>query len=497
MKKIFIATLCAAAASLFADNYSDMSAYKAGDSLAWFHDLKRQSQTPKLCPEIEAKILAEIGGKKLSGEAFRLACSVLKPIAGRDSIDVLKPYLYDEAKAPYVCDVFAGLDYSAVDSAAVDVLENPEAKIQLKENAVALLALRGAKKGAVIDAANAADKELALFAVRSLARYEDETGLLSLFESSAIDALAEIQKKNDFRAKTATQSLVFIAQRAIAQGNKSAAKKALEFVPQDCPNAVFARSELMDADARVKYLDALIAEGGAQTAAAAKAMNKGRTFANSAWLVGKFPSLNKKAKLAAMGSFMITGDTAFYPIIAAELSNPDADIRALAIYSARFLCTDDANMEKIFGVFKSGEEPFSKYAENVLLENSGYAVQRVLKEHADTGDMQALEILVKRGNETYRMKLWNMFFDESQRTPAVCRMLENTITAGQVNLLATNFKVRDAELSKEIAKIIIKKMMQYKLSPEYIKKAVHTALDGNLSPDDPNYKFILSKLKIL
>ena len=170
MKKIFIATLCAAAASLFADNYSDMSAYKAGDSLAWFHNLKRQSQTPKLYPEIEAKILAEIGGKKLSDEAFRLACSVLKPIAGWDSIDVLKPYLYDEAKAPYVCDVFAGLDYSAVDSAAVDVLENPEAKIQLKENAVALLALRGAKKGTVIDAANAADKELALFAVRSLAR---------------------------------------------------------------------------------------------------------------------------------------------------------------------------------------------------------------------------------------------------------------------------------------------------------------------------------------
>ena len=132
----------------------------------------------------------------------------------------------------------------------------------------------------------------------------------------------------------------------------------------------------------------------------------------------------------------------------------------------------------------------------ILLENPSYAVQRVLKDKADSGDMDAFEILVLRGDESYRMKLWNMFFDEATRTPAICKMLENTITSGQINLLATNYKLDDPELSKEITKIIIRKMMHYKKSPSYMAMAVKTALDGNLKPDDPNYKFIVEKLRI-
>ena len=75
-------------------------------------------------------------------------------------------------------------------------------------------------------------------------------------------------------------------------------------------------------------------------------------------------------------------------------------------------------------------------------------------------------------------------------------MLESTITSGQVNLLATNYKVGDEALSKEITKIIIKKMMQYRKSKEYIAKAVKIALEGNLDKNDANYKFIVQKLKL-
>ena len=89
-----------------------------------------------------------------------------------------------------------------------------------------------------------------------------------------------------------------------------------------------------------------------------------------------------------------------------------------------------------------------------------------------------------------------MFFDEKTRTPAVSRMLENTITSGQVRELASHYKTADAELSKEITKIIIKKIMQYRLSREYMATAVKQALDGNLSPDSQQYKFIVAKLKL-
>ena len=253
---------------------------------------------------------------------------------------------------------------------------------------------------------------------------------------------------------------------------------------------------IKDPAARAAYLDSIIVADNALSAEAAKLMNTGRKFENSQWLVSKFPSLGRRAKLAAMGSFMISGDTRFYPVIACELDNPDSDIRGLAVYSARFLCSDEANINKIYSVFLKDEDPDSRYAESVLLENTSYAVQRVLKERADAGDMSALRILIMRGDEQYRMKLWNLFFDAKTRTPAVERLLENTITSGELNLLATNYKVKDAALSKAITKIVIKKIAQYKVSRQYMAMAVRRALDGNLPPDDPNYKFIVSKLRI-
>ncbi len=497
MKKLFFAGLLTAAFALFADEYSDMAAYEPGKSLSWFHSLSQKAQSEDSGAEVASKILDEISKNRgLSPEAFRLACAILKPIADSDCVEVLAPYLYDELRAPSVCDVFLGIDSSSVDEALIKVLGDSSAKRQLRENAAALLAARGTGKKQMIEAANSADKDLALFAVGALARYSDDTGLFSIFDTSVVSALGKIAGMYDYRSKAAVESLCLIAQKAAVNDEEALARKALEFVPLDCPNAVYARSVLMDGEERVKYLDSLIIQGGNLTAAAAKAMNQGRTFENSLELIKRFPNLNKKAKLAAMGSFMIANDTAFYQAIAPELDNPDSDIRGLAVYSARFLCTDDANMLKIYNIYKKNEEPISRYAYNVLLENPSYAVQRVLKDKADSGDMDAFEILVLRGDESYRMKLWNMFFDEATRTPAICKMLENTITSGQINLLATNYKLDDPELSKEITKIIVRKMMHYKKSPSYMAMAVKTALDGNLKPDDPNYKFIVEKLRI-
>ena len=496
-KTLILSVLAAGAfAQGFADNYSDFVKYNAGDSLEWFYSLRTQSQDAKVAAEVSRTLLNKIASEKLSDEAFRLACNLLKPIADSDAVDVLKPYLLDPVRAPYVCDVLLGIDSGRVDSALKEVLNNASAQRPAKENALAAIAARGKDKTSVIRAASdLSDKQLAEFAVRSLARFTDSTGVFALFDTSVVDFLKGVVAANDFRKQAAQDSLIYIADRAIMAGDKTVAKSALAVVPET-PDTIFARSELMSDADRVAYLDKLIADGGALSGAAARAMNRGRTFENSQWLVSKFPSLNKKAKLAAMGGFMLTGDTRFYPTIAPEMDNPDADIKALAVYSARFLCVDEPSLVKIFKIYKSGEEPMCKFAENVLAENSSHAVQRVLKENADAGDMQALELLIRRGDAKSVEKLWKMFFDEKTRTPAVSRMLENTITSGQVRELASHYKTADAELSKEITKIIIKKIMQYRLSREYMATAVKQALDGNLSPDSQQYKFIVAKLKL-
>lgn len=506
MKNIFATFAFAVSAALaFADEFADMAKYSAGDSLAWFHALRAEAQKPEKSAEIADKILRTIEGNKLSPEAFRLACGLLKPIAGSDSVAVLKPYLTDSERCPFVCDVFVSLDTRRADSALREAFEYALAELanpnknplpNVRENLVAAMAARGSNKSAVIEAANSSNKPLALFATRALARFDDSTGIMSLFDACAVAALEDIAAKSDFRRNAALDSLAAIAGRAAARGDKALAERALRSLPERRPDTVYARSILMDEPSRVAYLDALIAEGGELTNAAGRAMNTGRTFENSARLMAKFPKLNRRAKLAAMGSFMITKDTRFYPLIARELDNPDPDIRGLAVYSARFLCTDEPNFNKIFDIYKSGAEPASKFAANVLLENPSYAVMRVLKDKADAGDIDALEILVRRGDEQARQKLWAMFFDEKTRSPAVSRMLENTVTSGQLRELAAAYSKKDAELSKEITKIIIKKIMQYRLSRKHMARAVEEALAGNLSPDDPQYKFIVQKLKL-
>ena len=508
MKKFIAPFILASIAVLpsFADEYTDLEKFNTGNSMAWFYSLRTQTQNLDKASEIEAKLCEKITSGKLSAEAFRYACNLIRPIASNAVVDVLKPYLLDDVRCPYVCDVFVVLDSSDVDDALADALEQALAKIsadanknslpKVIENLVSAISVRGNDKASVIAVANGKDKQLALFAVRALARFKDSAGLMALFDTSVVDVLNDIVAKNDYRKADAVNSLEFIAITAMADGKKSIARKALKNVPENRPNTVAVRAKLMRENERVKYLDALIAEGGELSNAAGKAMNEGRTFENSAWLISKFPTLNRKAKLAAMGSFMITGDTRFYPVIAKELDNPDSDIRGLAIYSARFLCTDDANMARIFNIFKTEQSPMRNYAESVLLENSSFAVQRVLKEKAEAGDMDAIELLIRRGDKSYKDKIWQAFLNEKTRTVAVVKVFERTVTAGDISVLAKEYKKNDKALSLEITKIIIKKMAQYRISRQYIAKALKEALQGNLDKSDANYKLIVEKLKV-
>ncbi|MBO5255173.1 MAG: hypothetical protein J6B07_05040, partial [Opitutales bacterium] len=297
MKKIFILSMLSALSPFVcsADNYSDLANYDAGKSLAWFYNLRTDAQIKNKADDISEKICQTIKKNKLSPEAFRLACNLLKNIADDDCIDVLKPYLLDSVRCSYVCDVFATLDDSDVDVALKDALQqalevkdtNKLPMTNIKENIIGTMALRGKDKASIISVANSANKKLAIYAVKALARFSDTDSLISIFETSVVSALKDIVAKNDYRKEQAQMSLVLIANKAIFAGNKSVARKALKYVPENCPLSVFARSELMDETERVAYLDKLIAEGGSLTAAAGRAMNKGRTFENSEWLLQK------------------------------------------------------------------------------------------------------------------------------------------------------------------------------------------------------------------
>ena len=100
MKKTFFVALTAILANgLFADAYSDMAKYKAGDSIAWFYTtLTEANKNP--CATQKA-LLETIQNNNISDEAFARACELLKPIATCKSVDVLKPHLSNEFRAPW------------------------------------------------------------------------------------------------------------------------------------------------------------------------------------------------------------------------------------------------------------------------------------------------------------------------------------------------------------------------------------------------------------
>lgn len=489
MKKTFFSTLaalCAAScASLYADNYSDLAAYKAGESLSWFYELRGESLNRSKSAQIERNILGVLAEKKIDDGAFKRACEILKPIASEKSVGVLAKFLGDDFRTPWVCDVFITLDSSSVDGALASALDGVSKKCKM--SILSTLASRGSSEGfeAVKKYADSQDAELAAFAVSALVKFQD---------SDAVEVLSSVVAKNDARKDAALDALSMIAYRAAKRGDKSLAKEALESVPADYGMSIAARAELAGND-RVKYLDSIIIADGKNVNRAGRLVYKSRKFEDSGALVAAFPKLSKKAKLAAVASFMLSGDTRFYPTVAPLLDSPDADLRDEAVYSARFICTDETNLRKIYALIGDKNRIISSHARNVFEENPSFAAVRILKEAEAKGDLDALSFLVLRGDIEAREKLKNMYFAGEYKNPKISQMLESLITYGEMPAFAAKLKSADEELRKDMTKIIIKKLAKCR-DKLFVAEAASEILDGNLSPDDPTYKFIASKLKV-
>lgn len=488
MKKIILSTLSslciAACASLYADNYSDFEAYKAGDSMAWFYELRNESMLKAKAPKIEEKLLSIIAEKKIDDAAFDRACEILKPIASAKSVPVLAKFLHSDFRVPWVCSVFITIESSDVEDALIAALDGANAKCSM--DILSTLASRGTSAGfkTLKKYVDSSDRQLACFAVSALVKFID---------GDSVDVLNGVVAKNDFRRQPALQALSMIAYRAAKSGRKALAFSALKNIPEDFSMAVSARAKL--AKNANKYLDGLIIADGKNVKEAARLIYNTRKFDESEAIISAFPNLSKKAKLAAMGTFMLSGDTRFYPTIAPLLDSPDFDLKDEAVYVARFICTDEANLRKIYPLIKDSNRILSSHARNVFEENPSFAAARILKEAAAAGDNDALVMLVTRGDIDAKRKLSKMYFDGGFKDGKISQMMESTITYGDMRAFAANLKTADAGLRKDVAKIIIKKLAKSR-DKMFVSEAAFEIFDGNISPNDEMYKFIVSKLKV-
>lgn len=494
LQKIIATSALFAMTPLFADMYDDFAAYDYGKDNAWFFSMLAESQSKVTSPQVQARIVKILETKEVSDAAFRTACEILKPIATDDCIRVIQKALENPARVSSACNVLMGLGEGGED-ALIEMLD----KVACNKTIISTIASFNNSDAvdAIAKYAVCADPKLAEFATVALGTINDPY-VLDILEKNVKSDNPEIKK-------AAEEALVSFAVLRYAAGNKPDAYDALELLPKDSGSAVALRAKFARKNIN-KYLDSLIIKGGKLAAPAGRAMNGRREFAESAEIIAAFPKLSKESKLAAMGTFMLSGDTRFYPTIAPELNSPDTDLRAEAIYSARFLCTDDANLRKIWEIFKSGKYPFSGVAENVFAENPSLKVDAILNEKAKN-DLSALEILVYRGDLDARNRLWQMFANvpqksfepnapEPKRDSKIVSAVEKSITYGDLREFAKFMKSDDKTLVADASKVIIKKLAKSR-DKSFIKKALPQIMKGYVDFKSPEYKFMEIKLGLV
>ena len=87
------ACLCAFAPWAAGADFAALADYKAGGSLAWFYELKSETQDLSKSAKLEASLLDVLENKKISDEAFFYLCDALRPIASEKSAKPLSKFL--------------------------------------------------------------------------------------------------------------------------------------------------------------------------------------------------------------------------------------------------------------------------------------------------------------------------------------------------------------------------------------------------------------------
>jgi len=537
MKKLLLFVFIAAANAALAGAYLDCAKYKAGDSLAWYYQIS--ADAVKNPAHAERELLSVLRGGAVGDEAFARICELLKPIASDACVDVLKGFLSDGFRAPWVCEVLRALPKGAADAALMQFAEKSSG-----ENAacaLSALALRAAEEPlpnwsaaayggsqfwasrvvellkSKLESGSAAEKKIAAETLGYFPRRDAVSALKSAAEQSASPGAISFKYYGGAKksggdcgiSEAARQSLCAIARKAVLNGDRSLAECALSGVG-DRTYAVAIRAAL--AKNPVEYIDSDIISGGKNMKYAARSANSIRTFENSRKLLENFDSLSDEAKFFAIGTMIPTGDKRFYKYIAPYISSGDKWLSLEAIYAARFLCDDRAAFSKIADMctirdFRGADSnitvwsvpkfEFAAYkrsvAAAVLEESDSKALDAVLAKRAAAGSVDALAWLAVRGDITARNALWEKFYGGGYADAEIVLAVSKTVLFGELGEFVSKMTKRgNTKLDAAIGDIVAKKFAKSK-DDAFKKREIDCLLWGVLDFDTPLYKSIREK----
>lgn len=402
---LLVLMLVAAAATVRADNYSDLTAYdfgKPGELTKTITD-EVQSAKPEQRAAIEAKLLAAAAKPEATFACKNFVADMLRVVGSKAAVPVVAPWLGDPKTANLATLALQGLK----DAEVIEGLEKalPEAKGDVKLGILQALAARQDNK--------------ILAELSAMAKSEDAKTQLAAFEAialcatpEAVTSLQALPTKGKF-APLRNQALIACAYQLLKAGKKAEAQAIFVDLSQKVK-----KPELV-----VAVTNGLIAVGGPEALpAVVKALSDQRAFvairaANAACrLKGKevtaalteaLPKAPAPVQVALLRTLRERKDKAAFAAVKEAMAAQDEAVKSEAVRACETL--GDASVVEPLLQLASGDGAPAKAAQEVLGRINQPGINEALLKQLDSTKPEvvgaAANMLAARGDKQALPKL--------------------------------------------------------------------------------------------
>lgn len=434
-------------ASLFALSASDISQYKSGDSMAWYHELIRDAYNAEKQAQARDIAMSAIKDPKISDEAFRLCCKILKMTADEKAAAELAKFADGGVRSTPVFDVLISLESPKTNQILLDILKSAksdDAKIQ----AVYALGMReSAEAVSTLEAlSNCKSKDLRNAAIIALGHIPG---------GASVKALKKFATSADSDKFLLNNALCELRESFMAAGNFKAAKALA--IDEDFRPALLSAFYLNGKDKGVLLMDELIVSNSENARNAATIANFARNRKNSGKLIEAYKSLPEGAKVAAIRSFALTKDGAFLDMIKDDISDSGDPVSVEAVFACGFI-GDKSVVPQLVELMEAKSSRTANAAKYALTTMPVKDVDSILKsDYADSKNPNVLDVLLARGNLEFKEEMLKRFYDSSDKDSGkISGIVERHLGYGGLSDLWKKAPAGDKDARKKAMRTFIK-----------------------------------------
>lgn len=460
---------------LFAAELSDILQYKSGESMAWYHELIRDAYETEKQAQARDLVMSAVKDPKISDEAFRLCCKILKMTADEKTASELAKFTESDVRSTSVFDVLISLESPKVDGVLLDILKSSKSE-GAKVQAVYALGMRESKEAvsALAALSNSKSKDLRNAAIIALGHIPSE---------ASVAALKNFAKSQDNDKFLLNNALCELRESFMSAGNFKAAKAIA--INDDFRPALLSAFYLNGKDKGVSLMDEMIVANSENARNAATIANFARNKKNSSKLVGAYKNLSEGAKVAAIRSFALTKDNSFLDLIRGDISDSGTPVSVEAIFACGFI-GDKSVVPQLVELMDANDRRTSSAAKYALTTMPMKDVDAILKsDYEDSKNPNVLDVLLARGNLEFKSEMLKRFFDDSDKNEnQISGIVERHLGYGGLPQLWKNVPANDKNARKKAMRVFIKIVSKDREIPFRKTLVEETMASANFNADE-------------